>query len=83
MDGKRRKQKKQYTTADFKYPQSLLKIHSLGIVYRSWKWFQKYHPLIEFKRDNPRKEERAAIQAAKQAAISRVRKLPRNHKNNR
>ena len=48
-DGKRRKQKKQYTAADFKFPpgQPLLKIHAPN-VYCSRKWFNRYHPLIEF-----------------------------------
>ena len=64
-DGKRRKQKKQYTAADFKFPpgQPLLKRHALPNVYCSRKWFNRYHSLIEFQRDDLRKEERAAIQS--------------------
>ena len=63
-DGKRKKEKNQYTAADFKFAQPLLKRHLMTIAVRSSKRFAKYHPLIEFKRDNPKKEERAKIWAA-------------------
>ena len=74
--GKRRKEKKQYVAADFKHPQPLLKRQPFRIVYRSRKWFNKHHPLVEFKRADPHKQERAAIQAAKKAAIERGEEIP-------
>ena len=57
--------------ADFKFAQPLLKRQPFKIVYRSRKWFNKHHPLVEFQRDDPHKQERAAMQAAKKAAIER------------
>jgi len=74
--GKRRKEKKQYVEADFKFAQPLLKRRPFQIVYRSRKWFNKHHPLVEFKREDPHKENRAAIQAAKKAAIERGEEVP-------
>jgi len=56
--GKRRKEKKQYSAEDFVHPQPRLKKQPFQIVYRSRKWFNKHHPLVEFKRDDPHKEER-------------------------
>ena len=78
--GKRRKEKKQYVEADFKFAQPLLKRQPFQIVYRSRKWFNKHHPLVEFKRDDPHKEERAAIQAAKKAAIKRGGEVPQKQR---
>ena len=73
--GKRRKEKKQYVEADFKFAQPLLKRQPFKIVYCSRKWFNK-HPLFEFMREDPHKEVRAAIQAAKKAAIKRGEEVP-------
>ena len=78
--GKRRKEKKQYVEADFKFAQPLLKRQPFKIVYRSRKWFNKHHPLVEFKRDDPHKEERVAIQAAKKAAIERGEEVPQKRR---
>ena len=48
-DGKRRKEKKQYVAADFKYSQPLLKRQPFQIVYHSRKWFNKCSPpLVDF-----------------------------------
>ena len=68
--GKRRKEKKVYTAEDFVHPQPRLKKQPFQIVYRSRKWFNKHHPLVEFKRDDPHKE-RERLQAAKKAAVER------------
>ena len=59
--GNRRKEKKQYSVDDFKHTQPRMKKQPFQIVYRSRKWFNKHHPLVEFKRDDPHKEERERI----------------------
>ena len=69
--GKRRKAKKQYSAEDFVHPQPRMKKQPFPIVYRSRKWFNQKHPLVEFKRDDPHKEERERLQAAKKAAVER------------
>ena len=43
---------------------------------RSRKWFNKNHPLVEFKRDDPHKEERERLQALKKAAVERGEEIP-------
>ena len=55
--GKRRKSKKQYSAEEFVHPQPRIKKQPFPIVYRSRKWFKKNHPLVDFKRDDPHKEE--------------------------
>ena len=54
-----------------------MKKQPFQIVYRSRKWFNEHHPLVEFKRDDPH-EERERIQAAKKAAVERGRKFLQN-----
>ena len=62
-DGKRKKKgKKVYTPADFKFPQPLLKSHSVVPVFHSRKWFRHYHELVKLERDDTKaaKEETCA-----------------------
>ena len=74
--GKRRKAKKQYSAEEFVHPQPRIKKQPFPIVYRSRKWFNKNHPLVEFKRDDPHKEERERLQACKKAAVERGEEIP-------
>ena len=69
--GNRKKAKKQYNAEDFVHPQPRIKKQPFPIVYRSRKWFNKNHPLVDFKRDDPHKEERERVQALKKAAVER------------
>jgi len=71
--GKRKKSKKQYSAEDFVHPQPRIKKQPFPIVYRSRKWFKKNHPLVDFKRDDPHKEERERVKALKKAAVERGR----------
>ena len=71
--GRRKKSKKQYSAEEFVHPQPRIKKQPFPIVYRSRKWFNKNHPLVDFKRDDPHKEERERVQAyaLKKAAVER------------
>ena len=80
VNKRKKKGKKIYGPADFKFPQPRVKRQGVSTVFRSRRWFKQHHELIKLERNDPRPQQRAELRAAKQAAVERgevIEKAPR------